>query len=606
MPPTSVSPSLDLQTLTQLYDDRRASPEDMVGLVLERIAAYSDPAVWTHVVPRDELLVQARGIAKRREAGERLPLFGAPFTIKDNIDLAGHPTTAGCPAFSYVPQRSAAVVERLQAAGAIAIGKTNLDQFATGLMGDRSPYGVCKNVFNPAYISGGSSSGSAVAVSAGLVSFGVATDTAGSGRVPAAFNNIVGLKPTPGLLSNLGVVPACASLDCISFLSLTVEDSARLLAVACGEDGWRVPAERGALATFATPREEDLDFLGDVDSAALFRNSVKRLEQGGAHRTSVDLTPFQEVAALLYDGPWVVERLASLESFLSTHASEFNPVVRAIVEGATRYKAVDVFRGIYRLKALRDLCLKVFDDAEVLMVPSAPTLPTMAQVQADSLGWSRNLGKYTNFVNLLGLSALALPGGFTTAGLPTGITLIGPAGDERRLCEIGMAWERQLDLPLGATGANLRFAGRSNTGPVPPGEDRIRVAVGGAHLSGQPLHAALCGWGARFVRASRTAPKYRFLALMELDPPRAGLLHTPELGRAVALELYDLPVAGFGRLVASVAPPLAIGTVELEDGERVKGFLIESSAASAARDITEFGGWRGYRRHLEQSKAQEP
>jgi allophanate hydrolase len=604
MRPTSVSPSLDLQSLAQLYDDRRASPEDIVALVLERIAAYSDPAVWTHVVPRDDLLTQARAIGKRQEAGERLPLFGAPFTIKDNIDLAGHPTTAGCPAFTYVPSRSAAVVERLEAAGAIAIGKTNLDQFATGLMGDRSPYGVCKNVFNPAYISGGSSSGSAVAVAAGLVSFAVVTDTAGSGRVPAACNNIVGLKPTPGLLSTAGVVPACASLDCVSFLSLTVEDSARVLAVACGDGRAQLPAGRGALARFATPREEDLDFLGDLESAELFRNSVKRLEQGDAHRTSVDLTPFQEVASLLYDGPWVVERLASVEAFLRTHASEMNPVVRAIIEGATKYRAVDVFRGIYRLNELRDVCLKVFDDAEVLLVPSAPTLPTIAQVQADSLGWSRNLGKYTNFVNLLGLSALALPGGFTTTGLPAGITLIGPAGGEHRLCEFGMAWERQLDLQLGATGARLSFAGRPNTGPVPPNEDHIRVAVAAAHLRGQPLHAALCGWGARFMRPSRTSPKYRFLALMEHNPSRAGLEQISDGGGNVEVEVYDLSFEGFGRLAASVAPPLALGTIELEDGEHVKGFLIESSAVSTARDITDFGGWRGYERHLEQTNAQ--
>jgi allophanate hydrolase len=274
-----------------------------------------------------------------------------------------------------------------------------------------------------------------------------------------------------------------------------------------------------------------------------------------------------------------------------------NPVVRAIVEGAAKYRAVDVFRGIYRLKALRDICLKVFDDAEVLMVPSAPTLPTIAQVQADSLGWSRHLGKYTNFVNLLGLSALALPGGFTTTGLPAGITLVGPAGAERRLCEIGMAWQHQLDLQLGATGAKVPSASRPDTGRVPPDDDHVRVAVAGAHLRGQPLHAALLGWGARFVRPSRSAPNYRFLALMELDPPRAGLLHTPEGGGAVAVEVYDLPVAGFGRLVASVAPPLAIGTVELEDGEHVKGFLCESWAASTARDVTDFGGWRAYREH---------
>jgi allophanate hydrolase len=576
----------------------------MVELVLERIAAFSDPAVWTHLVPRDELLTQARGIKKRREAGEWLPLFGVPFTIKDNIDLAGHPTTAGCPAFAYVPPRSAIVVERLQAAGAIAIGKTNLDQFATGLMGDRSPYGACKNVFNPAYISGGSSSGSAVAVAGGLVSFGVATDTAGSGRVPAAYNNLVGLKPTPGLLSNAGVVPACASLDCISFLSLTVEDSARLLAVACGKDGTQVPADRGPLTTFATPSEKALDFLGDLECEELFKSSVKRLEQTGAHRIDVELTPFQAVASLLYDGTWVVERLASLEGFFRTHASEFNPVVRAILEGATRFSAVDVFRGIYRLNELRDVCLNVFDEAEVLLVPSTPTLPTLAAVQADSIGWSRKLGMYTNFVNLLGLSALALPGGFTRAGLPTGITLIGPARGERRLCEIGMAWQRQLDLRLGATTAKLPSPGGPSSGFVPLADHHVRVAVAAAHLKGQPLHADLLGFNAAFVRLARCASTYQFLASMEHNPPRAGLMHVADGGGNVEVEVYDLPFEGFGRLVASVAPPLAIGTVELEDGERVKGFLIESSAASTARDITQFGGWREYRRHLEQSRAQ--
>jgi allophanate hydrolase len=443
-----------------------------------------------------------------------------------------------------------------------------------------------------------------VAVAAGLVSFGVATDTAGSGRVPAACNNIVGLKPTPGLLSNAGVVPACASLDCVSFLSLTVEDCARVLAVACGDDRAGIPAGSGALARFATPREEDLDFLGDLESAGHFSNSVERLEQGGAHRTSIDLAPFQEVASLLYDGPWVVERLASVEAFLRMHASEMNPVVRTIIEGATRYRAVDVFRSIYRLNELREICLEVFDDAEVLVVPSIPTLPTIAQVQSDSLGWSRNLGKYTNFVNLLGLSALALPGGFTTADLPAGITLIGPAGGERRLCEIGMAWERQLDLQLGATAARSPSASRPSAGPAPPEEDHIRVAVAAAHLKGQPLHAELLRFDAGFVRLARCAPHYRFLALMEYDPPRAGLMNTAEGGGSVEVEVYDLPFEGFGRLVASVALPLAIGTVELEGGERVKGFLIESTAASAARDITEFGGWREYRRHLEQTTAQ--
>lgn len=599
------NPSLDLKTLAGVYQAREASPQDILDLVLERIAAYGDPAVWIHRIPREELLTRARAVEQRREAGESLPLFGVPFGIKDTIDLAGHPTTAACPAYSYVPERSAPVVERLLDAGAIPVGKTNLDQFGTGLAGDRSPYGACRNVFDPAYISGGSSSGSAVAVAAGLVSFALGTDTAGSGRVPAAANNIVGLKQAHGMLSTVGVVPSCASLDCISFLSLTVEDSAQLYSLALGQDWLGEGAGDGRLATFSTPRDEDLNFFGDEERAELFGRSLKRLEQGGARSLRVDFAPFREVALLLYEGPWVAERLAALEDFVKLHPDEMVPVTRQIIEGGSKYSAVDAFRGGYRLEALREICLRVFDEAEVLVVPTMPTLPTLAEVQGDSIGWSRRLGTYTNFANLLGLCALALPAGFTQHGLPVGITLLGRAGSERQLCEIGMAWQRQSDLPLGATGIKLPpSTPRDAVGPLVVSrtsthvKGRVRVAVAGAHLRGQPLHAALCRFGARFVRACRTAPKYRFFAFMNLDPPRPGLLRSEDEPGAVAVETYDLSMEGFGCLVASVAPPLAIGTVELEDGESVKGFLCESCAAREARDITDFGGWVAFRDHV--------
>lgn len=586
--------TLDLNSLARLYHTREVSPHDVIASVLEKIAAYADPAVWIYRLPANAVFAQVEAIEKRRSAGQKLPLFGVPFGIKDTIDLAGSPTTAACPAYSYTPKRSATVVERLLDAGAIAIGKTNLDQFGTGLAGDRSPYGACRNVFNAEFISGGSSSGSGVAVAAGLVSFALGTDTAGSGRVPAAANNIVGFKQAPGLLSTDGLVPSCASLDCISFVTLTAEDAASVYSVAQSRDPVSLVASPAA--TFAVPAESDLDFCGDLERAAIFRTTVERLEQSGTRRITIDFAPYREAGLLLYGGPWVAERLSVLESFMSAHGDEMYPVTRAIIEGGRQYRAVDVFRAQQRLRELRETCLRVFEQVEVLVVPTIPTLPKLADVQEDSLAWSRRLGMYTNFANLVGLSALAVPAAFTSTGLPAGITLLGPPGSERRLCEIGMAWQRQVDLPLGATRNRLPSSlPHPLRGSAAAPDGYVRVSVAGAHLKGEPLHSALCRFGARFVRACQTAPRYSFHAFMDLNPPRPGLLRVADGGRGIAVEIYDLPFEGFGKLVASVAPPLAIGSVELEDGETVKGFLCESCAAERARDISEFGGWIAFR-----------
>jgi allophanate hydrolase len=596
--------SLDLPTLARHYRAGTLAPRDLVLQLIERLDAYPDPAVWTHRLTPQALLAQADAVGHRRAAGETLPLYGVPFAVKDIIDISGHPTTAGCPAFAYTPERTAPAVAHLLDAGAIFVGKTNLDQFATGLAGDRSPYGACRNPFDPAYISGGSSSGSAVAVAAGLVSFALGTDTAGSGRVPAGCTNTVGLKPTPGLLSTAGVVPACRSLDCVSVFALNAADALTVCEVAAGEplpDSLRpitTDPTLGEAVTVATPRDEDLEFFGDDGQERLFRQSVDRLGQMGWRRGAVDLGPFREVAALLYEGPWVAERFASVGEFIRAHPDDVYPVTRAIIEGGSRYTAVDAFRGMYKLEALRKTCLTAFDRAEVLVLPALPALPTLAEVQADSIAWSRRLGYYTNFVNLLGLAALVLPAGFTPRGLPGGITLVGSAGSDRRLCELGTVWQRRLNLPLGATGRPLPAP--EPPADVPPGPAPagfVRVAVAGAHLRGQPLHPDLCRTGARFVRAGRTAARYRFVALMDLRPPRPGLVRDDDRGGVVDVEVYDLPVAGFGALVASVAPPLAIGTVELADGEAVKGFLCESWAAARARDITAFGGWVAFLDH---------
>jgi allophanate hydrolase len=561
--------------------------------VSERLAACADPAVWTFRVPARDLLAQAGAVEARRRSGETLPLYGVPFAVKDNIDVAGIPTTIGCPAAAYVPTESAPVVRRLQEAGALLVGKTNLDQFATGLAGDRTPYGTCRNLFDPAFIAGGSSSGSGVAVAGGFASFALGTDTAGSGRVPAGCNNIVGLKPTPGLLSTEGVVPACRSLDCVSLLTLTVADAVAVWNVVAAGTTSLVPPGRSvpSVSAFAVPRNEDLEFFGDTEQEALFRSAVQRLVRLGERQVPQDLTRFRAVASLLYEGPWLAERLAGVGDYLPRHREALHPVTRAILEQGAGVTGVEVFRGLDRLRDLRATCLKVFEHAEILVVPTFPTIPTLEQVHADSLTWSKRLGHYTNFVNLLGLAALAVPAGFTSRGLPGGITLIGPAGSERRLCQVGSAWQQLAGLPLGATGAPLPAVPDV---PAPTPKGWVRVSVAGAHLRGQPLHRSLLETGAEFVRPARTAPCYRFMAFVDLKPPRPGLLRVDAGGGSVRVELYDLPMEGFGRLVASVAPPLAIGTVELDNGETVKGFLCESSAAARARDITAFGGWTAF------------
>jgi allophanate hydrolase len=472
--------SLDLASQARLYRLRGACSRAVVEVILARIAAYQDPTVWIRLLSRQELMIQADAVAHRRAAGEKLPLYGIPFAIKDAIDVAGYPTTAGCPAFSYVASQTAPAVQNLLDAGAIFVGKTNMDQFGCGLAGDRSPYGACRNPFNQEYISGGSSSGSAVAVAAGLVSFALGTDTAGSGRVPAGCCNIVGLKPTLGRLCTEGVVPACKSLDCVSILALTVDDALQVLKIATNESQNSRSEIRFEEARFgepplnnpipfAVPRDEDLEFCGDQGAAEGFRQSVMRMEQQGWQRTAIDFRPFREVAEMLYQGPWLAERLAGLGSFFRDHAADMHPVTREVVQGGASYSAVDLFQASYRLNELRPICLQVFEHADWLVVPTMPTCPTRAEVEKDSRGWSRRLGYYTNFVNLLGLAAIAVPAGFKRNGLPHGVTFIGPKDSEERLCRFAMDWQRHLDLPLGATGQPLPSSNDAE------GERRFRI-----------------------------------------------------------------------------------------------------------------------------------
>lgn len=459
--------SLDFVTLQSLYGSGALTPGQALRAVLGRIARQGDDKVWICRLPEAEVLRRAgeldalaARLGARRALAER-PLFGLPFAVKDNIDVAGLPTTAACPAFAYSPGRTASAVERLLAAGAVLVGKTNLDQFATGLVGVRSPYGVPRNPFDLRYVPGGSSSGSAVAVSAGLVSFALGTDTAGSGRVPAGFLNIVGLKPTRGLVSAAGVVPACRSLDCVSVLALTAPDALRALEVMAGEDPedpYSRPAPPGALGPPApvgglragVPAAGQREFFGDREAERLFASGLARMGALGLQVAEVDFGPFRETAALLYGGPWMAERLAAVGEFMDKDPEALHPVTRRLIEGGRRYSAVDTFRAMYRLEGLRKAAAALWKGMDVLAVPTTGTRYTIAEVEEDPIGPNNNLGHYTNFVNLLDLSAVAVPGGMDSRGLPAGITFIAPAFREGLLCALADAFHRAGGLPLGA------------------------------------------------------------------------------------------------------------------------------------------------------------
>jgi allophanate hydrolase len=587
--------SLDLQTLGARLRSEGLRPSQIVAGVLDRILARGDDKAWIHVLPRAELDARAAELERRGAAG--LPLYGIPFAIKDNIDLAGHPTTAACSEYAYVPRETASVVQALLDAGAILIGKTNLDQFATGLVGTRSPYGACANTFDARYLSGGSSSGSAVTVAAGVVSFAIGTDTAGSGRVPAAFNNLIGLKPTCGLLSTRGVVPACRSLDCVSIFALTAADAAAVLDVAAKFDAADPYARRERVGPgpvsiagcrIGVPRAAQLEFFGNREAEKLFAGAVAKLAALGGKCIEVDFAPFLATARLLYEGPWVAERYVAIREFIERHPDALHPVTRQIISGGAKPSAAECFTAQYKLRALIREAEPVWSGVDVLVAPTAGTIYTIAEVEADPVRLNSNLGIYTNFVNLMDLSAIAVPAGFTPAGLPFGVTLLAPAFSDRSLCALGDELHRALVDTMGATRLPLPAPARR---AVKPGG--VRLAVCGAHLSGLPLNFQLTERGARLVRACRTAPWYRLYALAGFSPPRPGMLRE-EGGRAIEVEVWELSTEAFGSFVDGIPAPLGIGTVELEDGEQVKGFVCEPYATRGAQDVSHLGGWRAF------------
>ncbi|KRC78515.1 allophanate hydrolase [Achromobacter sp. Root83] len=576
-----------------------AQPEALLAGFAAAPASPADNA-WIRRVDRAGLDEQLDGLRLLLAAAggdlSRLPLYGVPFAIKDNIDAAGWPTTAACPEFAYTPDEDATVVRRLRAAGAILVGKTNLDQFATGLVGTRSPHGAVANTFNPAYVSGGSSSGSASVVARGMAAFSLGTDTAGSGRVPAGFNNIVGLKPTKGWLSTAGVVPACRTLDCVSIFALTVDDAERVALVASSfdeRDPYSRPMPPGACLPWPkAPRlaiPASLEFFGDAQAAAVFDDAVRALRADGARVEAIDFAPFNELAALLYQGPWVAERFAAVEALWKEQPDAINPVVRGIVEQAANYSALDAFKAEYRRAELTRRIHQALEGFDALVVPTSPSIYTIAQLQADPVTLNSRLGVYTNFANLADLSALAVPAGMRADGLPSGITLIGLAWQDRALAQFGKRWQARRGLPLGATGEPLPPVAADNAPPA----DTVRVAVVGAHLTGMPLNHQLTSRYAAFVEKTSTAGDYRLYALANTTPPKPGLVKS-DSGAPIEVELWDVPVTAFGAFVAEIPAPLGIGTLELADGRLVKGFICEPRGLEGARDITAFGGWRAY------------
>ena len=586
----------DIASLQRAYADG-LDPAEVLTECRRRIDALDDPGIFLHRVSESRLADQLAALGPFDPVAR--PLWGIPFAIKDNIDAVGAPTTAACPEYSYEVSADAFVVARLRAAGALLIGKTNLDQFATGLVGVRTPYPAPKNALDPAIVPGGSSSGSAVAVAQGLVSFSLGTDTAGSGRVPAALNGIVGLKPTLGTISATGVVPACRTLDTVSIFALTVDDAWRAFHVAAAfdaDDAYSrpIPVPDMPVATpqvrIGVPDDATRQFFGDAVQAASFDHTLGALEAMGGQIVPIDFTPLYQIADLLYEGAWVAERYTVIESLLKVKPDALLPVTRAIISKAEQFSSADVFRGLYRLKALLRDAEAAIAGVDVLCVPSMPTFYSVVDLEADPVGPNSRLGTYTNFVNLMDLCALAVPVAPREDGRPGSVTLIGPKGQDARLAGLGVLLQQHFDAPLGATGWRLPDVAP----PAPaPGADEMAVVAVGAHMSGLPLNHELTRLGARFLREARTAPCYRLYRLAGGPPYRPGLVRVAE-GESIAVEVWALPVSRFGEFMQGIPQPLGIGTLDLADGSQAKGFVCEAIGTEGAEDVSRFGGWRAY------------
>jgi allophanate hydrolase len=592
---TATIHNLSLAALQGAYARGDFTPRELIAQLLAQARRQDQYNAWIRLLDETELEPYLRALES--PLAKKLPLYGVPFAIKDNIDLAGIPTTVACPDFAYTPVKNAAVVSVLIGAGAIPLGKTNLDQFATGLVGTRSPYGEGKNSFNPDYISGGSSAGSAIATALGQVSFALGTDTAGSGRVPAVLNNLVGHKPTRGLLSTRGVVPACRTLDCVSIFALSCEDAATVTDIAAWydiDDPYARPNvfsnrrrylnEAPRAFRFGVPSE--LDFQGDAETRALFNDSVARLQALGGEVVSLDFSPFLQAAKLLYEGPWVSERWLATRD---VERSAMLPVIRQIIDGAEGNTAADAFAAQYRLAALKKQCDNLMLDLDFVLTPTCPRFYTRAEMAAQPLLNNSLLGTYTNFVNLLDYSATAIPVGFTASGVPWGVTLFGAAFEDIALLGFAGMLHRDCCLPLGATGHRPAPAA-GTVAPVLAKE--IEVVVCGAHLQGQPLNWQLTERGALMLQKTMSAPCYQLYALP--DGKRPAMVRDENGGTAIEVEVWLLPHDSFGSFVAGIPAPLGIGKVELADGRWLSGFICDAYGLAGATNISSYGSWRNW------------
>lgn len=587
--------NLTIQAVHAAYRDGSETPQSLIARLRKQALAQKDNNAWLYLLSESELAPYLEALSDKPL--ETTPLWGIPFAIKDNIDLQAVPTTAACEAFTYTPQQSATVVELLIEAGAIPLGKTNLDQFATGLVGTRSPFGEGKNVFNSDYISGGSSAGSAIATALGQVSFALGTDTAGSGRVPAAFNNLIGHKPTRGLLSNTGVVPACKSLDCVSIFALNCEDAARVLDVAAEEDktdpysrankAFNTSAywqdDKPAAFRFGVPKQLDFDSASNAE--ALFAEARSRLEALGGEAVPLDFEPFAEAARLLYEGPWVAERAWAT---WDVARQAMLPVIREILASTDNFAVTDAFAAAYRLQALKKICDEELARVDIALIPTTPGCYRRSEIAEQPLALNSRLGTYTNFMNLLDYAATAVPVGKLDSGVSWGVTLFAEAFTDINLLSLAGAMQRELNLPLGATPHML--TGPARAGRPTPAET-VDVVVCGAHLSGQPLNWQLTDRGAQLRLETRTTAAYALYALP--DGKRPALVQS-EVGAAIEVEVWRMPMSEFGSFVAGIPAPLGIGKVSLETGETVPGFICEEGGIASATDISSYGSWRAY------------
>ncbi len=582
---------------TELYQGGGQTPRDLIYKLIAGLDSH-DPAL---ILICPDWYVEKQLLQLEKAENKTLPLYGIPFVVKDNIDVSGLVTTAACPEFAYVAKENAQVVDRLINAGAILVGKTNLDQFATGLVGTRSPFGVVPNTFDANYISGGSSSGSASMVARGIVPFSLGTDTAGSGRIPAGLNNIVGLKATPGKVPMQGVLPACKTLDVVSIFSLIVADAAKVLAIIEDSEDKKIPPlfvnqnawfrNGDGLPKIGVPVCPLLD--KEIGYEKAFENSVAKMNEK-FEVAKIDMTLFDQVAQLLYEGPWVAERFITIEDLYKSKSEAIDPTVKKVIEKALQFDAISTFKKQYELEDLKKKTQDIWREIDVLVVPTTPTCPTIGAVAEEPILRNSELGTYTNFVNLLGLCAIAIPASMSDSGLPFGITLIAPNGFDHALVQLARIFEKDNTLFLGKS-LRSKLPLDQEFHSAPASRPSIEIAVVGAHLKGMPLHHQIQNSTCKWIETTVTAKEYRLFALANTQPPKPGLVRVEEEGgKAIEVEVYQMPLDQVGEFLKQIPEPLGLGSIKLKSGRFVKGFICEPIGFLGAKEISEFGGWRGY------------